>query len=194
MDFVNPFMLGIVTKIYDDIVDIKLDVSTNIVHILQSLIILFFTLTAYNDFYFSFPCVIVSLLNSGFDNPFWKSVIPVTIITTILNIPYVGNNFILKILAATAAVLGILVLAFFEDKLFPEEVSIEKIGFRSMLMVVFPIAALIINSKVLPLPNFSVKPLFKLASFMFSNMIASVSIMTYLLYYSGKSLKELNGL
>lgn len=192
MDFVNPFMLGIVTKIYDDIVDIKLDVSTNIVHILQSLIILFFTLTAYNDFYFSFPCVIVSLLNSGFDNPFWKSVIPITIIITLFNIPYVGNNFILKILAATGAVLGILLLATFEDKLFPEEVSIEKIGFRSILMIVFPIAALIINSKVLPLPNFSVKPLFKLSTFMFSNMIASVSIMTYLLYYSGKSLKELN--
>jgi hypothetical protein len=194
MDFINPFMLGIVTKIYDDIVDIKLDISTNIVHILQSLIILFFTLTAYNDFYFSFPCVIVSLLNSGFDNPFWKSIIPVTIIITLYNIPYLGNNFILKILAATAAVLGILVLATFEDKLFPEEVSIEKIFFRGMLMFVFAFGAVIINSKVLPLPNFSVKPIFKLATFMFSNMIASVSIMTYLLYYSGKSLKELNGL
>jgi len=193
MDFINPFMLGIVTKIYDDIVDIKLDISTNIVHILQSLIILFFTLTAYNDFYFSFPCVIVSLLNSGFDNPFWKSLIPVIIIVTLLNIPYMGNRFILKILAATSAVLGIIVLATFEDKLFPEEVSIEKIVFRGMLMFVFAIGAVIINSKVLPLPTFSIKPLFKLASFMFSNMIASVSIMTYLLYYSGKSLKELNG-
>jgi hypothetical protein len=136
----------------------------------------------------------VSLLNSGFDNPFWKSIIPVTIIITLYNIPYLGNNFILKILAATAAVLGILVLATFEDKLFPEEVSIEKIFFRGMLMFVFAFGAVIINSKVLPLPNFSVKPIFKLATFMFSNMIASVSIMTYLLYYSGKSLKELNGL
>ena len=117
-----------------------------------------------------------------------------TIIITLYNIPYLGNNFILKILAATAAVLGILVLATFEDKLFPEEVSIEKIFFRGMLMFVFAFGAVIINSKVLPLPNFSVKPIFKLATFMFSNMIASVSIMTYLLYYSGKSLKELNGL
>ena len=194
MDFVNPFMLGIFTKIYDDIVDIKLDISTNIIHNLQAMIVLFFTLTAYNDFYFSFPCVIVSLLNSGFDNPFWKSLIPVIIIVTLLNIPYVGNRFILKILAATSAVLGIIVLATFEDKLFPEEVSIEKIVFRGMLMFVFAIGAVIINSKVLPLPTFSIEPLFKLASFMFSNMIASVSIMTYLLYYSGKSLKELNGL
>ena len=194
MDFINPFIFGIITKVYDDIVDIKLDISTNVIYILQSLIILFFTLTAYNDFYFSFPCVIVSLLNSGFDNPFWRSVIPVTIIITLYNIPYIGNRFILKILAATAAVLGILVLATFEDKLFPEEVSIEKIVFRGMLMFVFAFGAVIINSKVLPLPNFSIKPLFKLAVFMLSNMIASVSIMTYLLYYSGKSLKELNGL
>ena len=194
MEYINPFILGIVTKIYDDIVDIKLDISTNIIYILQAMIILFFTLTAQNDFYFSFPCVIVCLLNSGFDNPFWKSLIPVTIIITLLNIPYMGNNVILKILAATAAVLGILLLATFEDKLFPEDVSIEKIFFRGMLMFVFGIGAVIINSKVLPLPNFSVKPIFKLASFMFSNMIASVSIMTYLLYYSCKSLKELNGL
>jgi hypothetical protein len=194
MDFINPFIFGIVTKIYDDIVDIKLDISTNVIYILQSLIILFFTLTAYNDFYFSFPCVIVSLLNSGFDNPFWKSVIPVTIIITLYNIPYMGNRFILKILAATAAVLGILLLATFEDKLFPEEVSIEKIVFRGILMIVFGFGAVIINSKVLPLPTFSIKPISKLAIFMFSNMIVSVSIMTYLLYYSGKSLNELNGL
>lgn len=194
MEYINPFILGIVTKIYDDIVDIKLDISTNIIYILQAMIILFFTLTAQNDFYFSFPCVIVCLLNSGFDNPFWKSLIPVTIIITLLNIPYMGNNFILKILAATAAVLGILVLATFEDKLFPEEVSIEKIAFRGILMFVFAIGAIIINLKVIPLPNFSIRPLSKLAFFMFSNMIASVTIMCYLLFYSGKSLKELNGL
>jgi hypothetical protein len=118
----------------------------------------------------------------------------VTIIVALLNIPYMGNNFILKILAATIAVLGILVLATFEDKLFPEEVSIEKIVFRGILMFVFAIGAIIINLKVLPLPNFSVRPLSKLAFFMFSNMIVSVTIMSYLLYYSGKSLKELNGL
>jgi hypothetical protein len=81
----------------------------------------------------------------------------------------------------------------FEDKLFPEEVSIEKIVFRSLLIAAFGIISVLLYFKILPLPSFSIGPLLKTTLIMFANMIVSVSIMTYLLFYSGKSLKELNG-
>jgi hypothetical protein len=194
MSLLYPFILGIVTKVYDDIIDIKLNVSDLIIQILQSLIILFIILTAYNDFYLSFCFSIVAFLNSGFDNPFWKSLIPLSILLTILNFPKSGNHIILKIIATMGAIFGVLLLATFEDKLFPEEVSIEKIFFRFLLIFGFGIATLILNLRILPIPNFAIPPLTKTTIIMGSNMIVSVVIMTYLLYFSGKSLKELNEL
>lgn len=194
MNIIYPFILGIVTKVYDDIIDINLNVPKLILQILQSLIVVFIVLTAYNDFYLSFAFSIVSLLNSGFDNPFWKSLIPLSIALTIINFSSAGNYVILKIIAATAAIFGILIIAIFEDKLFPEEVSIEKLFFRFLLIFGFGIGTLILNSKILPIPKFAVSSLSKTTIIMGSNMIVSVAILTYLLYFSGKSLKELNGL
>ena len=198
MDIINPIILGIVTKVYDDIIDINLNVSNNLVEALKSLIILFFTFTAQNDFFFSFPCTIVSLLNSGFDNPFWKSFLPISIIITLYNLfGLVGcsiKNFILKIIATLATLVGILLLASFEEKLFPEEVSIEKIFFRILLIIIFLGVSIMLHFKILPLHTFSVQPLLKTTLIMLSNMCVSVGIMTYMLYFSGKSLKELNGL
>lgn len=194
MSIINPLILGIVTKVYDDIIDINLDVSENFIAALQSLIIMFFTLTAYNDFYFSFACCVVALLNSGFDNPFWKSLIPVAIILTIINFSVAGNNFILKIILALFAIAGILTIAVFEDRLFPEEVSIEKIVFRSLLFFGFVGTTIFLKLKIIPLPNFSFSSLAKTTTLMATNMLVSVSMMAYLLFYSGKSLKELNGI
>jgi hypothetical protein len=192
-NILNPFILGIITKVYDDIIDINLKVSNEIISALQSLIILFFTFTSQNDFIFSFACSVVSLLNKGFDNPFWKSLIIISIVLTIYNLPYCGNNILLKLFTALIALAGILTIAKFEDKLFPEEVSIEKIVFRILLLIIFGLLSVLLYYNILPLPSFSVGPLLKTTIILFSNMIVSVSIMTYLLYYSGRSLKELNG-
>jgi hypothetical protein len=194
MSLIYPFILGIVTKVYDDIIDIKLNVSQNIIQILQSLIIVFITLTAYNDFYLSFCFSVVAYLNSGFDNPFWKSLIPLSVLLTIINFPSAGKNILLKIFATLAAVFAVLIIAVFEDKLFPEEVSIEKIFFRFLLIFGFGIITFILNLRILPVPSFAVPPLSKTTTIMGSNMIVSVIMMSYLLFFSGKSLKELNGL
>ena len=194
MSLIYPFILGIVTKVYDDIIDIKLNVSQDVIQILQSLIILFFTLTAYGDFYFSFACLLISLLNSGFDNPFWKSLSSVALLLTVINLSNVGNNIILKIIASIGAIFSILLIAVFEDRLFPEEVSVEKIFFRFLLIFGFGIATIVLQIGILPIPRFAIEPLSKTTTIMCMNMVVSVSIMSYLLYFSGKSLKELNGL
>jgi hypothetical protein len=195
MDIINPLILGIVTKVYDDIVDINLNVSNNVVETLKSLIILFFTFTAQNDFFFSFPCMIVCMLNSGFDNPFWKSLLPVSAIITIYNLfGYTKNNLILKIIVALVVLSCILLIASFEEKLFPEEVSIEKIVFRILLICIFLVIAVLLYFDRIAILKFGARPLLKTTLIMLSNMVVSVGTMTYLLYFSGKSLKELNGL
>lgn len=195
MDIINPLILGVITKVYDDIVDINLNVSNNVIEALKSLIILFFTFTAQNDFFFSFPCMIVCMLNPGFDNSFWKSFLPVATIITIYNLlAYTKSNLILKIIAALAALAVILIIASFEEKLFPEEVSIEKIFFRILAVCAFLGGSILLHFNMIPIFNFGVRPLLKTALIMLSNMAVSVGIMIYMLYFSGKSLKELNGL
>jgi len=195
MNVINSLILGIVTKVYDDIVDIYLNVSNNVIETLKSLIILFFTFTAQNDFFFSFPCMIVCMLNSGFDNPFWKSLLPVSVIITLYSLSTTGcNHMLLKIIGTIIALGCILIIASFEEKLFPEEVSIEKIFFRILLIIIFLGVSIMLHFKILPLHTFSVQPLLKTTLIMLSNMCVSVGIMTYMLYFSGKSLKELNGL
>ena len=158
MNILYPFILGIITKVYDDIIDVRINISEDFIHILQSLIIMFFTLTSLGDFYFSFACCFVAFINSGFDQPFWKSLLPIAIIITFINIfntDIFNSRFVLiKIILCLLAVGSILVLAVFEDKLFPEEVSVEKIVFRSLLIFGFIGAIIVLKLDILPLPNF----------------------------------------
>jgi hypothetical protein len=194
MSLIYPFILGIITKVYDDIIDINLPVPKLFVRILQSLMIVFIVLTTHDDFYLSFSFAVVSYLNDGFDNPFWKSLFPISLILTMINLPLAGRYTILKIIMNIIIIFGILLIAIFEDRLFPEEVSVEKIFFRFSAALAFTIVTFIFISDMFPFPKFSVKPIIKTSIIMGTNMFISTCIMFYLLYFSGKSLKELNGL
>jgi len=185
-----PFILGIITKVYDDIVDLKLNVSQEVIHILQSVIILFFTLIAHNNFFFAFPCVIVCVLNSGFDNPFWKSLLSVSILLMIISYPIGTNMMLLKMFLSFCAVLGILLLAWIEDKMFPEEISQEKLVFRSLLFFVELFVVLLLTSPFVPLPSFSIQPLLITMMIMLGNVVESISMMSYMMLY--ENIEELN--
>ena len=178
-----PLMLGVVTKVYDDIVDVGFKIPDNHISSLQSIIVSLFTLTAFGDFYFSLSCFIVSSFNSGFDNPFWKSFFPLCMLLTIINIPYAGRFMLLKIVLVLLAVAIILLFAYAEELLFPEEVSLVKIVFRSLLIIGFAFASLILSFGFLPIPTFIVQPLLKTTMLLFTNMIVSVGNMTYLWYH-----------
>ncbi len=195
MNNLYPILLGITTKIYDDIIDMNIKTIPIITESLKSLIILFFTLTSINDFYFSFPCFLVSLLNSGFDNPFWKSIIIISFIITVINllqndIPI--TKLIIRIFLSIIVLFCFLLFAYFEDRLFPEEVSIEKIVFRSLILIGF--CFILLFGIIEYIPNFGKIPIKKTILILLSNLIISISTMVYFLNFSGKSLKELNNI
>ena len=104
-------------------------------------------------------------------------------ILTIINIPYAGRFMLLKIVLVLLAVAIILLFAYAEELLFPEEVSLVKIVFRSLLIIGFAFASLILSFGFLPIPTFIVQPLLKTTMLLFTNMIVSVGNMTYLWYH-----------
>jgi hypothetical protein len=175
-----PFILGILTKLYDDSVDInQFPESTPY---LQSLIILFFALSAQNQFFFVVPCILVTALNNGFDNPFWKSMFPVSILLSIIYFPLGERMILLKIALSILAVFVVLALAYLEELYFPEEVSKRKIIFRSVLSAVL-IAMLALFPTVAPflLPRFSIEPIQIATYIQLGFILTSVITMSYLM-------------
>ena len=185
MSAVYPLILGIVTKVYDDIMDAGFEVPANIVSIIQSLIIFFLTLTALGDFYFSFACLVITSMNSGFDNPFWKSFFPICALLVVINLPNAGRWMFLKMILALFPLAAILFIAYMEELLFPEEVSPLKIMTRALLIVGFGFAALILELGILPIPSYGVIPLWKTSVLLSSHMMVSVANMSYILYRDG---------
>jgi len=167
--------LGSLIKLYDDAIDMKLSTNPTLLHTLSSLIVLFITWIAMNDFYLSFACFILSLFESGIDTPFWKSLIAVTGVLTLLNLSV--DITVIRVLLSLLTVGGILLLASMETRLFPEEVSAKKIGIRFLFLIAFIIGALLFD--YLPLPDYSKISLYKACMIMIGYVSTSMVTMSY---------------
>lgn len=189
MNPLYPVLLGINTKVCDDVLDGVISLSPTIAQSVQSVLIVLFILTAQNDFYFSLSCLVLTLFNVGIDQPFWKSLIPVAVIATLLCTPLMGDNAPLKIILTFLALGALLVGMVFEERLFPEEVSKEKIVFRVIL--VLGMIGVYVSPIMDWLPTFSKEPIQKSILIMISYLCMSVATMTYLMY-SNKSQKAKN--
>ena len=172
-----PILLGALIKLYDDAIDMKLTSNQVLLQSLSSLIVLFITWVAMNDFYLSFACFILSLFESGIDTPFWKSLIAVTGVLTAINFFNGEERNLLSILLTLLAVGGILFLASIETRIFPEEVSAKKIGVRFLFLIAFIIGACIFD--FLPLPEYSKMSLYKTCMIMIGYLTISIGIMGF---------------
>jgi hypothetical protein len=189
MNPLYPVLLGINTKVCDDVLDGVISLSPAIAQSVQSVLIVLFMLTAQNDFYFSLSCFVLTLFNVGIDQPFWKSLIPVAAITTLLYFPMAGDHAFLKIILTFIALGALLVGMVFEERLFPEEVSKEKIVFRVIL--VLGMIGFYFSPIMDWLPSYSKEPIQKSILIMISYLCMSVATMTYLMY-SNKVQKATN--
>jgi uncharacterized membrane protein YsdA (DUF1294 family) len=135
---------------------------------------------------------VVSLFNSGFDNPFWKSTTPVMALITLINLPHAGENAIYKIILCLLVVGGILLGAMVEERIFTEEVSHEKFVSRILVVGVIGIMLVVPYMDWFGVPTFSRHAIHTSTIIMFAHILTSVAILGYLLYGSGKSLQELN--
>ena len=172
-------LLGVLTKVFDDVVDRGLPVEGVALHSLQTVIVLLFTLIAYQDVYFSYACLLVVLINSGFDHPFWNSFLPLTLILFLMSLPWRGSLFPVKLVLCTFGVAAMLVGAYYEDKYFPEEYSLRKIVSRVVAVGIFLSGLWIIPRLPIALPRFSVAPIEKTIYIMIAYLITSIVFQSY---------------
>jgi hypothetical protein len=134
MDTLFPFLVGATGKIYDDIEDQKLQINPIISESLKSINILFFTLTAKNDFMFSLSTFLLALIGAGIDNNFWKSFIVITFILLFISYSsFTSTNWRFFILI----VILILLFTHIEERAFPEEYSVKKLISRFLGFIFF---------------------------------------------------------
>lgn len=174
----SSLLLGVLIKVYDDAIDMNMNMNPVALQTVSSLIVLFITWIAVNDFYLSLACFILALFESGIDAPFWKSLIAVTGILTLLNLSNDEDHGLISIGLAVLAVSGMLLLASIETRLFPEEVSAKKIGIRLVSLFMFIGGALLFD--VLPLPEYSKLSLYKACMIMIGYLTTSVGIMGFI--------------
>jgi len=122
MEYIFPFLVGVVGKIIDEIDDNKININSFYIECLKCINILFFSLSSINDFLFSFSTLIISIFGAGIDNDYWKSFI-------IISLTLSGLNFIpIDNLPLLILILGIIIIStHIEEISFPEEHSIKKL-------------------------------------------------------------------
>ncbi len=134
---IYAFLLGICIKLYDDIIDLKLNINNIILESIKHLIILFTVLLSYNDFPLAISLLLLLLINPGIDTDYWKGFLPLLIILCIIS--YKSSNSI-NILGPIILLIPFCIIAYIEDKLFIKEISIYKLiarlfGFIVLLFV-----------------------------------------------------------
>ncbi len=173
-----PIFFGVLSKLYDDILDMGLSKDTTVIHLLQSLIIVFLTLTSYRDFYFSFSFLFISMFCVGIDHPFWKSFLPVMILLFIASIPYREEVSFKNIGIAVAATITFLISAYMEDIYFPEEYSWKKLVARGLIASCCLLATYFVDIFI---PSCGVESTKKVYYIVFGYFITSVFIQFYYL-------------
>jgi hypothetical protein len=133
-----PLFSGIFLKLYDDIHDNNIEISSDQKELLKVLIVCFFTVWFMLDLGCSFLFVIISIacyFLKQIDNEFWRACMTIPFITTFTNynkFQFIGLiDFIERIGYILAFTFGI----FVESNMFPEEFSINKLLFRLLIII-----------------------------------------------------------
>lgn len=183
MDRVAVVTLGVLTKVFDDIVDQKWVIADDVVYTLQNAILLLYVLVSVGDVYFTYGCLFVILLNGGFDHPFWRSLFPVTAVLFLTAVASAWSSsesewLLFRLLLSTAGVMGVLGVAYMEELAFPEEASQRKMVARGVTVLLM-VAMLLLPSF---LPAFSVVPIKKTLWIMIGYLVTSVGIQALTLW------------
>jgi hypothetical protein len=126
-------LVGFFTKVYDDVQDKEIPISPGYLELLKVLLVCFATIFLMNSFNFSLMFVVFSLvcyLVNQLDSAFWKACGLIPIITTFYNIGSIWTFGLINIIEILVIICGAGIWITVEAKLFPEESSFVKAGFR----------------------------------------------------------------
>ena len=125
MYYIHSFLLGVLVKGFDEIVDLGIKLDEFYIELIKGLILLLFVLLGYNDFSFSssfFVVFLASYFAGGIDTSFWKVITVVLGFLAVFSFAPLDN-----LLWRIPFMLIMPVLVYLEAKMYPEEQSLNKI-------------------------------------------------------------------
>jgi hypothetical protein len=179
MDLLYSALFGFSTKLYDEIIDLKLSTNDLLVECLKSFNIMLFTLLTYNDMNFALYILSTALFTHGADENHWKTFTPISLFMILYaakkpdSIPFLFLVFLFFIFIMNA-----------EHKAIPEEASNKKLYSRILFLFVFSFAYF---GPLLPfLESYfgNIDFLKKIFGLFIGTLILSIGVQAYLLYFS----------
>jgi hypothetical protein len=135
-----PLFSGIFIKLYDDMHDNNIEISSDQKELLKVLIVCVCTLWFMSDLTLTIIAIfgtIVCYFVNQVDNEFWRACMVIPLVTLFINyneIPqFIGNTFLMKYTAFVFTVLAI--GTYLENKFIPEEFSITKLLIRIIAII-----------------------------------------------------------
>lgn len=138
MDVAVALLSGAIHKLYDDLVDNGVKISSQNLEIIKVLMVCLMTIAFITNIGFSFFFLILILVYwfvGKIDTEFWIACIPIPIITTIVNIHQFEYIGIIDIIQRVVFIVWVAFMSLAENKTFPEETSILKTLFRIGLII-----------------------------------------------------------
>ena len=123
---VLALLSGIIFKIYDDVVDMKLMEDSFYLELIKVALVCFITLIAIEDIYISLIFVCVSLhcvYIKTTDTPFWKACVIIPIITTIILLTTQVHSISNDTLINMGIIILIVICNYIENEAYPENKS-----------------------------------------------------------------------
>jgi hypothetical protein len=133
-----PLFSGIFLKLYDDIHDNNIEISSEEKELLKVLIVCFFSVWFMLDLGCSFLFVIISIacyFLKQIDNEFWRACMLIPFITTFTNYNKFQFIGIIDFMERIGYILAFTGGIFVESNIFPEEFSISKLLFRLLISI-----------------------------------------------------------
>jgi hypothetical protein len=182
MTILYPALLGLGTKLYDDLVDHQIKIPSIALYGVQAITILLLILTLQGEFYLSFFMGTFGLFNPGFDTPFWKLFTFVCLVTMWIQLPHAGDHILRNLIILSAPLLLLIAVTSIEYTHLSEEVSIQKIISRIVFLMIAGASLLVPYKEWFHLPTELHRTFYLFTIIFIFYLLYSVISMSYLFF------------
>jgi hypothetical protein len=183
MTILYPALLGLGTKLYDDLVDHQIKIPSFALYGVQTSILLLLILTLQREFYLAFFMGTFGLFNPGFDTPYWKIFTFVCLITMWIQLPHAGDHILRNLIILSVPLALLIVVTSMEYFHFSEEVSIRKIITRIFFLLIAGVSLLIPYKEWFHLPTELHRTFYLFTIIFIFHLLYSITSMTYLFFH-----------
>lgn len=182
MSILYPALLGLGTKLYDDIVDHHIKIPSILFYGIQIATLLLLGITLHGEFYLSYFMGIFGLFNPGFDTTYWKLFTMICLFATLVQYSDAGENVFQNLLILTIPLVLFILITSLEYYHISEEVSLRKLISRVVFLLIAGLSLILPYQKWFHLPIEVHRTLYLFTIIFIFNLLYSIMSMLYLYF------------